>query len=105
MDEDEGWAPELAELRRLQAMAADLGGPDKVAVQHAKGKLTVRERIAGLLDPGTFREIGSIAGVATYGLDGRAQTFTPANSLFGRGRIEGRPVVVYGDDFTVRGGS
>ncbi|WP_374571230.1 acyl-CoA carboxylase subunit beta [Phenylobacterium sp.] len=102
---EEGWDAEIAELRRLQALAGEMGGADKVAVQHAKGKLTVRERIAALLDPGSFREIGSITGMATYGPDGRAERFTPANSLFGRGRIDGRDVVVYGDDFTVRGGS
>lgn len=106
MAEDaEGWSPEIAELRRLQALAAEMGGADKVALQHAKGKLTVRERIAGLLDPGTFREVGSITGQAQYDAEGRVAAFTPANSLFGRGRIDGRDVVVYGDDFTVRGGS
>lgn len=104
-ESDEGWEPEIAELRRLQGLAAGMGGPEKVAIQTAKGKLTVRQRVADLLDPGTFREIGSITGVARYGPDGRAESFTPANSIFGRGRIEGRNVVVYGDDFTVRGGS
>ena len=67
--------------------------------------LTVRERIDLLLDPGSFHEIGALAGRAKYGADGRIETFQPANFVFGRGRIEGRPVVVGGDDFTVRGGA
>jgi acetyl-CoA carboxylase carboxyltransferase component len=100
-----GWQPELAELRKRQALAREMGGTEKVAIQHAKGKLTVRERFAALLDPDTFREIGSIAGHAVYHSGGALESFIPANSLFGRGQIEGRPVVVSGDDFTVRGGA
>src|SRR6202042_3052795 len=61
-----GWEPELAELRQRQALAREMGGKDRVARQHAGGRLTVRERIDHLLDPGTFQEIGSIAGKATY---------------------------------------
>jgi acetyl-CoA carboxylase carboxyltransferase component len=102
---DEGWSRELAELRERQRAAEAMGGPDKVAIQHAKGKLSVRERVARLLDPGSFREVGSIAGSGTYAPDGTLTSFTPSNLLFGRGRIEGRPVAVSGDDFTVRGGA
>ncbi|MGD0103190.1 MAG: carboxyl transferase domain-containing protein [Rhodopila sp.] len=61
-----GWEPELAELRKRQALARELGGKDRVARQHAGGRLTVRERIDRMLDPGSFREIGSIAGKASY---------------------------------------
>ena len=82
-----------------------MGGPDKVKRQHDGGKLTVRERIEQLLDPGSFHEIGALAGRAQYGDDGELESFQPANFVFGRGRIEGRPVVVGGDDFTVRGGA
>jgi acetyl-CoA carboxylase carboxyltransferase component len=102
---DAGWERELAELRTRQLAAEAMGGPDKVRIQHDKGKLTVRERIAALLDPDTFREVGSIAGSGTYAPDGTLTGFSPSNLLFGRGRIEGRPVVVSGDDFTVRGGA
>ena len=99
------WTPELEELRRREAMAREMGGADKVARQHAGGRLTVRQRIDGLLDAGSFHEVGAIAGKATY--DGRNQleTLTPSNCVFGRGLVNGRPVVVVGDDFTVRGGS
>src|SRR4029077_8974400 len=69
------------------------------------GKLTVRERIGQLLDPGSFHEIGALAGRAQFGASGALQPFQPANFVIGRGKIEGRPVVVGGDDFTVRGGA
>jgi acetyl-CoA carboxylase carboxyltransferase component len=100
-----GWEAELAELRHRQALAREMGGPDRVARQHAGGRLTVRERIDRLLDPGTFREIGSVAGKASYDASGTITAFTPANCVFGRGTLDGRPVVVAGDDFTLRGGS
>ncbi len=100
-----GWEPELAELRQRQALARELGGADRVARQHAGGRMTVRERIDKLLDPGSFQEIGSIAGKASYDANGDITGFTPANCVFGRGTLDGRPVVVAGDDFTLRGGS
>lgn len=99
------WEPELEELRRRQAMARQMGGAEKVARQHAAGRLTVRERIDALLDPGSFGEIGTIAGKASYDDKGSLQSFTPCNFVFGRGRIDQRAVVVAGDDFTVRGGA
>src|SRR3546814_6311158 len=96
---------EIAELRRREEFARRMGGPDKVKRQHDGGKLTVRERIDQLLDAGSFHEIGAIAGRAQYGADGELQDFSPTNFVFGRGRVDGRPVVVGGDDFTVRGGA
>jgi acetyl-CoA carboxylase carboxyltransferase component len=100
-----GWEPELAELRQRQALAREMGGKDRVERQHQGGRLTVRERIDHLLDPGTFQEIGSIAGKATYDAQGNITDFMPGNCVFGRGLVDGRPVVVAGDDFTLRGGS
>ena len=99
------WEADIEELRRREALAHQMGGPDKVKRQHDAGRLTVRERIEQLLDPGSFHEIGALAGRAQYGDDGELQSFQPANFVLGRGRIEGRPVVVGGDDFTVRGGA
>ncbi|MDR3536828.1 MAG: carboxyl transferase domain-containing protein [Acetobacteraceae bacterium] len=101
----ESWEPELAELRLRQALAREMGGRDRVERQHAGGRLTVRERIDRMLDPGTFQEIGSIAGKASYDDRGTITGFIPANCVFGRGLVDGRPVVVAGDDFTLRGGS
>ncbi len=99
------WEPEIEELRRREALAEQMGGEERVARQHSFGKLTVRERVDALIDPGSLHEVGKIAGRATYDEDGRMVDFLPANMIFGRARIEGRPVVVLGDDFTVRGGA
>jgi len=100
-----GWEREIEELRTRERLAREMGGKEKIERQRSGGKLTVRERIEQLLDPGTFHEIGAIAGKARYGEDGRLLEFAPANFVMGRGRIDGRTVVVGGDDFTVRGGA
>jgi acetyl-CoA carboxylase carboxyltransferase component len=102
---DTGWMDEIAELRRRQRLAAEMGGADRVARQRSRGKRTVRERIAAVLDAGTFREWGSVAGDGHYDADGRLTAFRASSCLVGRGAIEGRTVVVSADDFTVRGGS
>ncbi len=99
------WESEVEELRQRQKLAQEMGGPDRVKRQHDNGKLTVRERIDRFLDPGSFVEIGSIAGKASYDDKGRIAAFTPSYLVMGRGLVDGRPVVVSGDDFTVRGGS
>jgi acetyl-CoA carboxylase carboxyltransferase component len=99
------WQAEIEELARREALAHRMGGPEKVKRQHDAGRLTVRERLDALLDPGSFHEIGAIAGRASYDASGRLVELSPSNLLFGRGRIDGRPVVVSADDFTVRGGA
>lgn len=99
------WQPELDELRRREALAEQLGGADKVERQHHFGKLTVRERVAAIADDGSFWELGKTAGVARYDDQGNLVEFTPSNFVFGIAELDGRPVVLSGDDFTVRGGS
>lgn len=99
------WKKEIDELRERQRRAAELGGAERVQRHKDAGKLTVRERIDELTDDDSWREIGSIAGFASYQSDGTLEDFSPANFVFGRARIEGRPAVVSGDDFTVRGGA
>ena len=99
------WDPELAELAHRTSLAAQLGGDERVARQHANGRLTVRERLDALLDPGSWQEIGSLAGTASYGDDGELASFKPASIVAGTGRIDGRRVVVTGDDFTIKGGA
>jgi acetyl-CoA carboxylase carboxyltransferase component len=99
------WQPELDELRHRQELAERMGGPEKIRRQHDAGRLTVRERIGALLDEGSFREIGALAGSASYDEAGGLAGFTPANFVTGTGRLDGRKVVVGGDDFTVRGGA
>ncbi len=105
---DDTWAPLLADVQALQAIAhrrfaADSTDPGVVR-QRSRGKLTCRERIDLLLDPGSFREVGSLAGFADYDEDGRVAGFTPANHVGGWGKIDGRTAVVCADDFTSRGG-
>jgi acetyl-CoA carboxylase carboxyltransferase component len=99
------WQPELDELRERERMAREMGGADKVQRQHDGGRLTVRQRIDGLVDRGSFHEVGAIAGKAEYDAEGKLGKLTPANCVMGRASIDGRPVIVLGDDFTVRGGS
>src|SRR3954454_20489285 len=99
------WQLELEELRERERQARELGGADKVKRQHDAGKMTVRERVEGLVDLGSFHEVGAIAGRAEYDTEGRLKQLTASNCVLGRAQIDGRPVVVVGDDFTVRGGS
>ncbi|HQD84298.1 MAG TPA: carboxyl transferase domain-containing protein, partial [Quisquiliibacterium sp.] len=105
---DAGWLPVLAEVATLQRLAHERLGPGStelgVVRQRSRGKLTCRERIALLLDEGSFREVGSLAGFASYDDDGRIAAFTPANHVGGVGRIAGRTGIVCADDFTSRGG-
>lgn len=93
------WADEVDELERRRARAQQLGGEDRVQRQHEAGRLTVRERIDALVDPGSFVELGALAGESS------GDTFLPAGYVGGLGRIDGRDVMVGGEDFTVRGGS
>jgi acetyl-CoA carboxylase carboxyltransferase component len=99
------WKPELDDLARREAFAREMGGVDKVKRQRDQGRLTVRERIDKLVDAKSFHEVGAVAGIGEYDEHGQLSNLTPANCVFGRGRIDGRTVVVVGDDFTVRGGS
>ena len=83
-----------------------MGGADKVKRQHDGGRLTVRERIDRLLDPAASTRSARIAGKAEYDGDERpASTSRRPTSCSAAARIDGRPVVVGGDDFTVRGGA
>jgi acetyl-CoA carboxylase carboxyltransferase component len=102
---DAAWQPEIDELHRRRALAAEMGGAERVARQRAAGKLTIRDRVEAISDPGTFDEVGGLSGVGEYDDDGKLTGFTPSNLVCGVARIDGRPVVVSGDDFTVRGGS
>ena len=99
------WRAEVEEVHRRRALAKAQGGPEGVARQRRRGLSTIRERIDGLLDAGSFREHGEGAGEPEHDDAGRLVGFTPPNYVVGTGRIEGRPVVVGGEDFTLRGGS
>ena len=101
----EDWGPEVEAIRARRRLAQEHGGRDAVAAQHAQGRLAIRERIDALLDAQSFREQGAIAGASEVGPDGALRAFAPANYVLGTGRIDGRPCVVGGEDFTQRGGS
>lgn len=98
------WKPEADEIERRRERARAGGGAEAAEKQHARGRLTVRERVAALVDPGSFREHGDGAGTVTSG-PGGAESFTPANVVVGSALVAGRPCVVAGDDFTIRGGA
>ena len=99
------WQPEIDEIHRRRRLAEACGGADAVAKHHAAGKLTVRERITGLLDAGSFREVGQLAGRASYNADGSLKTVEPAPYVMGLGNIDGRRVAIGGEDYTIRAGT
>jgi acetyl-CoA carboxylase carboxyltransferase component len=101
----DGWMPEIEEISRRRELSQAMGGPAKVQRQLASGRLTVRERIARLADPGSFSEIGALTGFGDYDGDGRLISVMPANFVAGTASIGDRRVMIGADDFTVRGGS
>jgi propionyl-CoA carboxylase beta chain len=97
--------PRILELRTMREKARLGGGRDRIAIQHAKGKLTARERLDLLLDPGTFNELepfiahqGDEMGLAT-------EQYLGDGVITGYGQIDGRTVYFYAQDFTVYGGT
>lgn len=89
-----GWKPTLDDLAERRAAARAMGGDERLARHRGAGKLDVRARIDALLDPGSFRELGTLVGSV------------PADAFVaGAGRIDGRPVMVGGEDFTVLAGT
>jgi len=99
------WKPEADEVHRRRELALRQGGEAGVQRQHEKGRLTIRERIDALVDAGSFDEIGRGAGAAERSNDGELTDFTPANFVLGFAKIDGRRIVVGGEDFTLKGGS
>lgn len=101
---DSDWSPEAEELHRRRQWADEMGGVEAVAKRHAAGFLTVRERIAGIVDGGSFQEVGKLTGKGEY-VHGRLVGVTPAPYVMGLAEIDGRPVAIGGEDTTVRGGT
>jgi acetyl-CoA carboxylase carboxyltransferase component len=99
------WSAEIEEVHRRRKLAEACGGAEAVSKHHAAGKLTVRERIGRVLDPGSFREVGQLAGRASYDKSGSLVDFEPAPYVMGIGRIDGRPVAIGGEDYTIRAGT
>ena len=94
MSDASGWDATLEDLQRRKEQAQAMGGAEKLAQRRVEGRLDARGRIDGLLDAGSFTEIGTLAGPV------------PADALVaGVGAIDGRPVAVGAEDFTTMGGS
>ncbi|MDP6875447.1 MAG: carboxyl transferase domain-containing protein [Alphaproteobacteria bacterium] len=98
------WEEEVRELEARRAMAAEMGGPEGVARQRKRGKLTVRERIDAISDPGSFREFMGLTGTGTYE-NNKLSHFLPRGLVEGIAKLDGRKVILTAGDFTVRGGS
>jgi len=99
------WKKETTELKKRRKLAKLQGGKEAIKLQHAKGRLTLRERINLLVDENSFEEQGEIAGGSEINEEGKLESLTPANFILGFGKINNKRVVIGGEDFTVKGGS
>src|ERR1051325_7130590 len=97
--------PRILELRRVRAKAWEGGGEERTQRQRAKGKLTARERIELLLDPGTFNEIEPFITHSDDELNLLTETYYGDGVVTGYGQINGRTVYLYSQDFTIYGGT
>ncbi len=100
-------ADKYAQLQQMRARSQAGGGADRIAKQHKAGKLTARERLDLLLDPGSFRELDAfvVQRSRDFGMDKPENQFLSDSVVTGWGTINGRLVYVYSQDFTVFGGS
>jgi acetyl-CoA carboxylase carboxyltransferase component len=95
-DTSDSWDGVLEDLTRRREAARAMGGGDRLEKHRAAGKLDARARIAHLLDAGSFQELGTLVGGSE----------APADAIvMGSGRIDGRPVMVAAEDFTVKAGT
>lgn len=97
--------PRILELRQMRAQALQGGGEERIKKQKAKGKLTARERVELLLDPGTFNELEPFITSPDDELGLASEKFLGDGVITGYGQIEGRTVYVYAQDFTIYGGT
>ena len=98
------WQDEINELNKRLEMAQGMGGQEGIDRQHSNGKLTVRERVEAISDPGTFKELSALAGSARYE-NNELLDFTPYPRVIGTAHLGGMRVMLDGGDFTVRGGA
>jgi propionyl-CoA carboxylase beta chain len=92
-------------LHRMRREAEEGGGAERVAAQHAKGKLTARERILFLVDEGSFLELDRFVTHHSTDFGMEKQRYLGDGVVTGQAKIDGRPVFVFAQDFTVFGGS
>jgi len=95
----------LEEMRRRYAAARLGGGEDRIAKQHEAGKLTARERIEALVDPGSFQELDALAVHRCTDFEMDAKKIPGDGVVTGHARVDGRPIFLFAQDFTVFGGS
>merc|ERR1711879_1102722 len=93
------------QLETFNKQAEIGGGEDRIEKQHAAGKKTARERILQLLDPGTFSEIDKLMTHRNYDFGMEAKKVLGDGLVSGYGKVNGRLVYVFAQDFTVFGGS
>ncbi|HUW14571.1 MAG TPA: carboxyl transferase domain-containing protein [Anaerolineae bacterium] len=97
--------PKIQKLHDMREKAGLGGGQSRIDRQHARGKLSARERIDRLLDPGSFRELDMFVAHRTVGFGIEEQKFLSDSVVTGWGNVDGRLVYVFSQDFTVFGGS
>lgn len=95
----------LDELRKRREEAIAGGGADKIAKRHAKGQLTARDRVETLFDPCSFEESGMHVNHAAHGAGFDGKRMPGDGVVTGIGNVEGRPVAVFSQDFTIGGGA
>jgi propionyl-CoA carboxylase beta chain len=95
----------LAKLRELERLAELGGGEDRLARQHEGGKLTARERMSLLFDPGTFEELDKLVTHRCDDFGMQSQIIPGDGVVSGHGKVDGRQVYAFAQDFTVFGGS
>ena len=99
------WEKAVEDIEYIRGLGREMGGPERVERQHLGGRYTVRERIEKMVDAGSFIESGPMVGAAEFDEKGHLIDFSPGGYGMGLGEIDGRPVAIGGDDFTISGGS
>ena len=105
MSAEDMLVPGFEELARRYERLPVAGGEDKIAVQHKKGKLTARERLEFLLDPGSFSELDAFVTHDCHDFDMFDKKIYGDGVITGQGKVFGLTVYVFSQDFTVFGGS
>jgi propionyl-CoA carboxylase beta chain len=97
--------PRILELRAMRERARQAGGAEQLAKQHAKHKLTARERLDLLLDPDSFNELAPFITQQSDDLNFGGERYLGDGVIIGSGQIDGRTVYIYAQDFTIHGGT
>ncbi|MGD9034848.1 MAG: carboxyl transferase domain-containing protein, partial [Desulfobacteraceae bacterium] len=105
MPDEKTWEKELAQLQEKESEALRGGGEERLEKQRKMGKMTARERIDHIMDPGSFVEVNMLAEhqCQDFGMD--KKKFLGDGVITGHGTISGRKVFIYSEDATVLGGS